>query len=109
MLTDKPHAHKIKLLKEKEEIHMAKKECKQNMNMAGENDQVEKMSFDELTSVTGGAVGSENAEDARPVNSRGAMVAKYGQLTKLLQKDDVPNRGKLLQELHEVQKALQRG
>ena len=68
---------------------MAKKECKQNMNMAGETDQVEKMSFDELTSVTGGAVGSENAEDARPVNSRGAMVAKYGQLTKLLQQDNV--------------------
>ena len=37
------------------------------------------------------------------------MVAKYGQLTKLLQQDNVPNRGKLLQELHEVQKALQRG
>lgn len=87
---------------------MAKKECRQNMNMAGETDQVEKMSFDELTSVTGGRTASDT-EEARPVNSRGAMVAKYGQLTKLLQQDNVPNRGKLLQELHEVQKALQRG
>ena len=77
---------------------MAKKE---NLNVNNANEQLE-MSVDELTSVTGGNNAGVKAA------SRSTLVVRYGQVAKMLQQDDVPNRDKLLQELNELQNALRK-
>ena len=77
---------------------MAKKE---NLNTNNANGQLE-VSVDELTSVTGG--GSAGIKAA----NRSTLVVRYGQVTQMLQQDDVPNRDKLLQELNELQNALRK-
>lgn len=79
---------------------MAVKEQKEHLAAAGAVRQVE-MPADELASITGGlGLGTLN------VTNKAALVTRYGQLVQLLKQNDVPDRDKRVQELHDVQAAL---